>query len=215
MDENPYAAPQVDLVGDAGPGPMDGWTPGQLRLLGWLSLVSVVGTLCLTALVVAAGATAEPLMADFSDWLGVALTFLGCYLLIRLKLFAEGRFAARGLAPPVWAVVGMSLGLELMDFFMGEASTQPGWPMVLYFAVVALLGALTAWLAVRLLKVQNAYPAFRVMAWLDLVGGIMMASIVLMLVGLLPLVGANLAMMLVFFRAARELDARQESVSLR
>ena len=37
--------------------------------------------------------------------------------------------------------------------------------------------------------------------------GIMMATIVLMLLGLLPLIAGNLAMMLVFFRAARELQS--------
>lgn len=205
MDENPYAAPRVDLVEDAGPRRMNGWTPGQLRLLAWLCLVSGVGTLALVGLAVAAGATEDPLMTRFSDWLGAALTLLGCYLLIRLKLFAEARFSAEGLAPPVWAVVGLSLGVELMDFLMGDATTEPGWPMVFYFAVIAVLGALTAWLGVRLLKVQNAYPAFRVMGWLDLVGGVMMATIVLMMLGLFPLVAANIAMMLVFFRGAREL----------
>ncbi len=55
---------------------------------------------------------------------------------------------------------------------------------------------------------------FSWMVWTTPVA-VFFSCIVLMLVGLLPLVGANLAMMLVFFRAARELDARQESVSLR
>ncbi|AOE86253.1 hypothetical protein [Pseudomonas sp. TCU-HL1] len=206
MDENPYAAPRVDLVEDVRPRQMNGWTPGQLRLLAWLSLVCVVGTVTLTGLAVAAGATEDERMTRLSDWLGVALTLLGCYLLIRFKLFAEARFSAEALAPPVWAVVIGSLGVEVMDFLMGDASTEPGWPMVIYFTVIALLGALTAWLAVRLLKVQNAYPAFRVMAWLNLVGGIMMATIVLMLLGLLPLIAGNVAMMLVFFRGARELQ---------
>ncbi|MDH4554814.1 hypothetical protein E8F11_06420 [Pseudomonas sp. BN417] len=207
MDENPYAAPRVELVEDVGTRQMNGWSPRQLGVLAWLSLVCVVGTLTLTGLAVAAGALEDPLMIRLSDWLSVALTLLGCYLLIRLKLFAEARFAAEGLAPPVWAVIIGSLVVEVLDFLMGDASTQPGWPMLLYFGVIAVLGALTAWLAVRMLKVQNAYPAFRVMAWLNLVGGIMMATIVLMLLGLLPLIASNVAMMLVFFRAARELQS--------
>lgn len=206
MDENPYAAPRVELVEDAGPRQMNGWTPGHLRLLAWLSLVSAVSTLVLTGLAVAAGATEDTSMERLSDWIGGVLTLLGCYLLIRLKLFAEARFSAEALAPPVWAVIIGSLAIEALDFLMGKASTEPGWPMLLYFGAVAVLGALTAWLGVRLLKVQNAYPAFRVMGWLDLVGGIMMATIVLMLLGLLPLIAGNLAMMLVFFRGARELE---------
>ncbi|MDH4582986.1 hypothetical protein E8F20_14085 [Pseudomonas sp. BN415] len=206
MDENPYAAPRVDLVEEAGPRQMNGWMPGHLRLLAWLSLVCAVSTLILTGLAVAAGATEDPLMTNLSDWFGVALTLLGCYLLIRFKLFAEARFSAEGLAPPVWAVIIGSLVIEVLGFLMGDASTQPGWPMLFYFGLVAMLGALTAWLGVRLLKVQNAYPALRVMGWLDLVGGIMMATIVLMMLGLLPLIASNVALMLVFFRGARELE---------
>lgn len=206
MDENPYAAPRVDLMEDTEPRPMRDWTPGHLRLLAWLSLVCAVSTLVLTGVVVAAGATEDPLMTQLSDWFGVALTLLGCYLLIRLKLFAEARFHAEALAAPVWTVIIGSLVIEALGFMMGDSSTEPGWPMLFYFGVVALLGALTAWLGVRLLKVQNVYPAFRVMGWLDLVGGIMMATIVLMMLGLLPLIAGNVAMMLVFFRGARELE---------
>lgn len=206
MDENPYATPQVELVEEAATRQMNGWTPGHLRLLAWLSLVCAASTLILTGLAVAAGATEDPLMTRLSDWFGVALTLLGCYLLIRFKLFAEARFAAEDLAPPVWAVIVGSLAIEALGFLLGEASTEPGWPMLFYFGAVALLGALTAWLGVRLLKIQNAYPALRVMGWLDLVGGIMMATIVLMMLGLLPLIAANLALMLVFFRGARELE---------
>lgn len=207
MDENPYAAPRVDLVEDAGPRQMNGWTPGSLRLLGWLSLVSALGTLVISGLAVAAGITEDPRLVSLSDWIGMALTFLGCYLLIRFKLFAEARFSADGLTLPVWAVIVASLGIEALDLLMGDAGTEPGRSMLLYFGVIALLGALTAWFGVRLLKVQNVYPAFRVMAWLDLVGGIMLATIVLMMLGLLPLIASSVAMMLVFFRGARELES--------
>ncbi|BAN49479.1 hypothetical protein [Metapseudomonas resinovorans] len=205
MDENPYAAPQVDLVEDAGPRQMNGWTAGHLRLLAWLSLVCALGTLILLGVAVAAGATEDQQLIRLTDWFGVALTLLGCYLLIRLKLFAEARFGAEHLARPIWALVLFSLLIEVVDFVLGDAATEPGWPMLFYFGLIAVLGAITAWYGVRLLKVQNAYPVFRVMGWLDLVGGIMMATIVLMLIGVLPLIAANVALMLVFFRGAKEL----------
>ncbi|WP_375739596.1 hypothetical protein [Pseudomonas boanensis] len=209
MDENPYAAPQVELVENAGPRQMLGWSPEQFRLLGWLSLVSVVGTLVLTGLAAASGAMQSDAMPTSADWLSAALTLLGCYLLIQLKRFAEARFSAVGLGWPVWAVVVASLLVELLDFVLGDASLEPGWSMLLYFGVLALSGALTTWMAVCLLKVQNAYPVFRVMAWLDLAGGILLATVILMLLALFPLIAASAAMMLVFFKAAGELEGRK------
>ena len=48
--------------------------------------------------------------------------------------------------------------------------------------------------------------SLKVMAWLDIVGGLMLASVLLMLVALLPLLGAGVALMLVFFKGAAELQ---------
>jgi len=68
------------------------------------------------------------------------------------------------------------------------------------------MGICTTWLGIRLLKLQSPYPALKVMAWLDIVGGLMLASVLLMLVALLPLLGAGVALMLVFFKGAAELQ---------
>ncbi|WP_413247505.1 hypothetical protein [Pseudomonas sp. Z8(2022)] len=46
------------------------------------------------------------------------------------------------------------------------------------------------------------------MAWLDIVGGLMLASVLLMLLALLPLLGAGVTLMLVFFRGAAEVRAK-------
>ena len=37
---NPYAAPQVTLIDQQVPQGLPGWSPGQLRVLGWLCLAS-------------------------------------------------------------------------------------------------------------------------------------------------------------------------------
>ncbi|MBN7823530.1 hypothetical protein, partial [Bowmanella yangjiangensis] len=66
----------------------------------------------------------------------------------------------------------------------------------------------TAWLGIRLLKVACPYPALRVMAWLDIVGGVMLASVILALLAVLPLLGAGVALMRVFFSAAAELPGQ-------
>ncbi len=208
--DNPYSAPQADLL-DATRAPrLQGWSARQLQVLGWLALVSVLTNALMFGLLVASGLLEEgeaQLLLAYTDWLNLALVLLGCYLLLRFKAFAEARFAARGLGVPIWALVAVTLLLEALDGLFGERLFAAlDWPTASYIGVLCLMGACTAWLGVRLLKVDYPYPALRVMAWLDLVGGLMLVSVLLMLVAVLPLLGAGVALMLVFFKGAAELQ---------
>ncbi|MGG2396840.1 hypothetical protein ACJRW5_07800 [Pseudomonas sp. SH1-B] len=208
--DNPYSAPQAELLDSAGPPSLPGWSVRQLRLLGWLALVSVLVNTLLVALTFAA-AWLEPHEADrlqtFTGWLSLVLTLLGCYLLLRFKTFVEARFAARRLGAPIWSVLVVTLLLELADSFFGEQLFGAlDWPTIGYVLLLVMLGSCTTWLGVRLLKLPLPYPALKVMAWLNIVGGVLLASVILMLVALLPLLGAGVALVLVFFRGAAELQ---------
>jgi hypothetical protein len=208
--DNPYSAPQADLL-DAPRSPrLQGWSARQLQVLGWLALVSVLANALVLGLLLAGSLLEEgeaQLLLAYTDWLNLALVLLGCYLLLRFKAFAEARFAARGLGVPIWALVAVTLLLEALDGLFGERLFAAlDWPTASYIGVLCLMGACTAWLGVRLLKVDYPYPALRVMAWLDLVGGLMLVSVLLMLVAVLPLLGAGVALMLVFFKGAAELQ---------
>jgi hypothetical protein len=210
--DNPYSAPQVELLDGTGEQALPGWSARQLQVLGWLALVSVLANALLVGLLFAGSlleAYEAELLFTFTDWLGLMLVLLGCYLLLRLKAFAEARFAARNLSLPVWAVLAGSLLLELADLLFGEQLfTAPGWQTLSYMALLCLTGISTAWLGIRLLRLQYPYPALKVMAWLDIVGGLMLASVLLMLLALLPLLGAGVTLMLVFFRGAAEVRAK-------
>jgi len=207
---NPYSMPQVALVDEYLPQSLEGWTSGRLQLLGWLSLVSVLGTVVLLALSIAGEIGGDKTLKDYLDWLSVALLLLGNYLLIRFKAFAEVRFLASGLAWPIWSVVAVSIVMEVLSLVIDEAEFGKfGWQALLFFGAIALYGAAIVWLGVRLLKVENVYPAFRVMAWFEIVGGVMAASVILILVAVLPMLGASVALMLVFFKGATELRLNQ------
>lgn len=204
--ENPYAAPQVALVDVPAPRPLSGWSVGQLQLLGWLSLVSLLGSLVVSVLVLLVDEQAGVALQRGMDALSLATVLLGSYLLLRLKAFAEQRFQARGLALPVWAMVLLGLLLEGLDLLWGDGLfNRIDWKTIFYFAVLVLLGIATLWLGIRLLRAPGTYPVLRVMAWMDIVGGGMLASVLLMVLAILPLLGGSLCMMLVFFRAAAEL----------
>jgi hypothetical protein len=202
----------VDLLDGTSEQALPGWSVRQLQVLGWLALVSVLANTLLVGLLFAGSlleAHEAELLFTFTDWLGLMLVLLGCYLLLRLKAFAEARFAARNLSLPVWAVLTGSLLLELADLLFGEQLfTAPGWQTLSYMALLCLTGISTAWLGIRLLSLQYPYPALKVMAWLDIVGGLMLASVLLTLLALLPLLGAGVTLMLVFFRGAAEMRAK-------
>ena len=209
--DNPYSTPEVELLDGSDARALPGWHARQLRVLGWLALVSVLGNALVVGLTFA-GALLEAheaeLLFTYTDWLGLVLVLLGCYLLLRFKAFAEARFAARNLGAPVWAVLAGSLLLELVDLLFGEQLfTGLDWQTLSYMTLLCLTGIGTTWLGIRLLKLQYPYPPLKVMAWLDIVGGLMLATVLLMLLALLPLLGAGVALMLVFFRAAAELQA--------
>lgn len=207
MDHNnPYAAPQVALVDQQAPLPLLGWSTGQLQALGWLCLVSLLLALVDLVLVFVFDEQAADLLHRGAVALGLVSTLLGMYLLLRFKRFAEQRFSARGLTLPVWLAVFFTLVLEGLDLAFGDVElAQFGWPMYLYFGVLAVLGGVTLWLGIRLLQVRDVYPVFRVMAWMGIVGGGLLATILLMVLAIVPLVGGTLCMMLVFFRGAEEL----------
>lgn len=207
---NPYAAPQVALIDEQAPQALNGWSPGQLRLLGWLSLASILSTVVALVAVFLAGDESGTLAEMAGDWLSLFSTVLGCYLLLRLGTFLQQRFAASGLGVPIGLIVFFSLLSEVLDWLWGDSIfTSLGWQTISFFGVLLLLGLATLWLGIMLVRIRNPYPALRVMAWLEIAGGAMFASVVLVLVAIIPLLGGSLAMALVFFRGARELQGQQ------
>jgi hypothetical protein len=204
VDNNPYAAPQASVVENTALAELADFSPAYLRRLGWLSLISMIASLVL--LLMALQHDALPGEGrQLADWLGLALMLLGNYLLLCLKGFAEARFAAAGLAWPVWLMVVSGLLLELLDFIFGaEMFSSFNLPGISYFAVMAAYGLATLWLGVRLLRVENVYPSLRLLAWLDITGGLLMASVVLVLLAIVPLLGSSMALAAVFFRGAQE-----------
>lgn len=208
MDENPYAAPRGALQGEPRLPPLPGWSAARLRLLGWLGLASALGALVVMLLSLPFGGGMLH-ATGYAYWLGLITVLLGDYLLLRFKSFVEARFAARGLSWPVWLCILLSLLLEVADPFLESSFHAFGWSALFFGLALIVYGGLTVWLGVRLRKVSGAYRALRVMAWLLIAGGLMLASLILALPAMLPLLGASLAQSRVFFRGCAEVRAQR------
>ncbi|MEW4391100.1 hypothetical protein ACM7HV_16815 [Pseudomonas paraeruginosa] len=209
MDANPYATPCVELVEQGVPdGFRQRWTAAQLRVLAWLCLASIAGGVVLMVLSLLEAFGDGAALGAYADWLGLLLSLLGAYLLLRLKHLVESRFRGPSLAWPVWLSILLTLVGEAWSLLAvtDDALQEWHWQALVYFALLALLGVATLWLGLRLLKQENLYPSLRIMAWLDIAGGAMVVSVLLLVLAMLPLLAATVAMALAYWRAARELE---------
>ncbi|MDH1441141.1 hypothetical protein N5O88_13170 [Pseudomonas sp. GD03721] len=210
--DNPYSAPQVELIDDLPVRQLPGWSVRQLQVLGWLALMSALGSALMLGVIFASswlGQAELEQVERFTRWLQLLLMLLGNYLLIRLKSFIEQRFAAQGLSWPVWIIVVLALVSGVMDFMVGDQVFKTLSVLTIAYlglmVLMVLMGLGITWFGIRLLKVRLAYASLRIMAWLSIASGVMFASVLLLPLAILPALAVCVAQGLVFFRGASEL----------
>ncbi|MFV3333253.1 hypothetical protein ACNFIA_20105 [Pseudomonas sp. NY15437] len=209
MDQNPYAAPKVELVDQSVPGAFLGgrWRAGQLRLLAWLSLALLLCNLVLFALSFATALQASGTWQRYELWVGVLSTVLGCFLLWRTRRFLEDRFNARGLAWPVGLSIAVALVMQVYSLIFDEQlSGEFNGALMGFMGLFVPTGVVTLWYGIRLLKIELPYPSVKVMGWLEVASGVCLISVVLFLPGTALAMASLLPLALMFLRAARELD---------
>ncbi|WP_457981181.1 hypothetical protein L0Y47_10535 [Ectopseudomonas composti] len=208
--DNPYSAPQVELIDELPVRQLPGWSVRQLQVLGWLALMSALGSALMLGAIFAStwlGQAELEQVERYTRWLGLLLMLLGNYLLIRLKSFIEQRFAARGVSWPVWIIVALALVSGVMDFMVGDQLFKALSVLTIaYLGLMVLMGLGITWFGVRLLRLRLTYASLRIMAWLSIASGLMFASVLLLPLAILPALAVCVTQGLVFFRGAAELQ---------
>ncbi len=149
MDANPYATPRVELVEQGIPDAFRRrWTPAQLRILAWLCLASIAGGVVLMVLSLLEAFGDGAAFRVYADWLGLLLSLLGAYLLLRLKHLVESRFRGPSLAWPVW--------LSILLTLLGE-----GWSLLAVTSVLLLVLAVLPLLAATVAMALACWRAAR------------------------------------------------------
>lgn len=210
MEENPYAAPKVELVDQSTPGAFTQgrWNPGRLRLLAGLSLALLLCDLVLFGLSFAAPLVGSPVWQRYELWMGALCTLLGCFVLWRSKLFLEDRFAARGLGWPVWLSIVLAVVMQVYSvLFDAQLSGEINGALMGFMGMFVPVGIVTLWYGICLLRIGLPYPSVKVLGWLEVASGLCLLSVVLFLPGTLLAVVALLPLALMFLRGARELEA--------
>jgi len=201
--ENPFAPPRVELI-EASSVSLPGLSASHLRLLGWLALAHFMGSLLGMALSVLGEALEIPFLITLEQWLGAVFALLGAYLLLRFKAWLVVRFGATGLEWPVYLTILFGLVAQAMLVVFDGVLERLGLPMAGLFLVLAMLGAATLWLGICLLGLREGGGLLRTLAWLYMISGGMLISVLLMLLATLPLLAGQFVLMLIFFRAAGE-----------
>jgi hypothetical protein len=208
--DNPYSAPQVELIDELPVRQLPGWSVRQLQVLGWLALMSALGSALMLGAIFAStwlGQAELEQVERYTRWLGLLLMLLGNYLLIRLKSFIEQRFAARGVSWPVWIIVALALVSGVMDFMVGDQLFKALSVLTIaYLGLMVLMGLGITWFGVRLLRLRLTYASLRIMAWLSIASGLMFASVLLLPLAIVPALAVCVTQGLVFFRGAAELQ---------
>ncbi|QNH04785.1 hypothetical protein HNQ27_19150 [Pseudomonas sp. B11D7D] len=208
--DNPYSAPQVELIDELPVRQLPGWSVRQLQVLGWLALMSALGSALMLGAIFAStwlGQAELEQVERYTRWLGLLLMLLGNYLLIRLKSFIEQRFAAQGVSWPVWIIVVLALVSGVMDFMVGDQLFKALSVLTIaYLGLMVLMGLGITWFGVRLLRLRLTYASLRIMAWLSIASGVMFASVLLLPLAILPALAVCVTQGLVFFRGAAELQ---------
>lgn len=208
MDANPYAPPQACVVELIAAQLLPGWTVRRLRLLAGGCGVSVLGSMLLLVLTVLADSAVPEKLWSGANGLSALLIVLDSYLLLSLKAFAQARFNAQGLAQPVWLLLLAGLVLEVINLNLnGALFNALNWQTVSYVVLLLVYGVALLWFGLRVLRVPDVYPSLRLLAKLDIAGGLLLVSVVGVLLAVVPLWGSSMALAAVFWRAAREQKA--------
>jgi len=209
MDQNPYAAPKVELVDARAPEPFlhGRWSAGGLRLLAGLSLALLLAEVVLLGLSMVNRLPGASAIGQLDVWLSVLSVLLGCFLTWRCTRFLEDRFSARGLRWPTAISIFLAVLMQLYSMLFDVQFNEVHSAATLVFLLMFLpSGIVQLWYGIRVLKISLPYPAVKVMGWFDVVVGGCLATVILFVPGTLLAMLSTIPLALMFLRGARELE---------
>ena len=214
MERNPYTPPTSQVDGVEEKTPFDfsntveySFTPKQLWWAGTCSVLGVL--LTIPYFVLAFMAESKPALKFISLATAYAMTLLSIYVyLIFKKLLIEKshyRGASLGISLYIVASIVTVLTAPLFD-----SESPSNFNTILSVAQLVLYGALTIYLGVQLLRCEDAlFGQGKQIAYLTIAVGIALASVVLVLFGILLSLPLGIAMAKMFFSASKALEKVQ------
>lgn len=220
MSDEPsiYKTPNADLsVREELPdnylnGPL---TPGRMETSAWLTVFYTLLLIpCFIISVLSELDSRNELFTITSQILDLVVTFLWVYLIYQFKYFINKRFHDSTIDPAIYILIAASIIMYVLGLAQNGLDENATLYMVsdyIILATVIITGVFTIILGRKLLVARLDFPHIRLFAWLNIISGLCMVTVLLILL-LLPLSFIlSITMAMIFFSAARELNTEELS----
>lgn len=214
MERNPYTPPTSQVDGAEVKTPFDfsstveySFTPKQLWWAGSCSVLGVL--LTIPYFVLSFLAESKPSLKFISLATAYAMTLLSIYVYLIFKklLIEKSHYRAASLAISLYILASI---VTVLTAPLLDSENPSSLATTLSVAQLALFGALTIYLGVKLLRCEDGlFGQAKQIAYLTIAMGIALASVILILFGILLSLPLGIAMARMFFSASKALEKAQ------
>ena len=211
MDNNNsvYKAPESVLVKNEKLPEMfvsGGLSQKKLKLAGWLSIFYVILLFPSVGISFMSEFDPENEMYDITAKVFTLLdSIVWIYLFVNFKLFLNYRFEFYNVNRYINILIILSIIIFFISLFMTKGTEEFNSIMIVYFAFLILYGIVTIIFGKKLLSIPVYYKYMKFFAWINIISGVCLASVVLLLFAIPLGFISGLIMALIFFAAANEL----------
>ena len=182
-------------------------TAKTLRQAGWLSILYLI--LLVPSLWISFMAGFDIGNSNYEVWSKIFLVtdlLLWIVIILIFKKFLNARFGFFAADRYISILIILSVVLSIASWFMGADSEVFSVSSIIYFIMMLPYGIITILFGKKLLSINTSFKYLSLYAWITIISGVFMASVVLFILALPFGFVSSLVMALIFFNAAREID---------
>jgi hypothetical protein len=181
----------------------------NLRLAGWLTILSAVVTLPLVALGLLSEFTADKSTA----WIylelifNVAYTALFVYIFVMIKRLLNEKAGFHGADRYITTIIALNVVIALLAALASIFPEAEEVISMLVLVMVVPAGVVSVIFGVKLLKCpDDLFGHLKPFAYLMIASGVMLATVILMLFAMLTSIAADIVLALIFFKSAKLME---------
>jgi hypothetical protein len=181
----------------------------NLRLAGWLTILSAIVTLPLVALGLLSEFTADKSTAwSYLEFIfNVAYTALFVYIFVMIRRLLNEKAGFHGADRYITTIIALNVVIALLAAL---ASIFPEAEEVISMVVLVMVvpaGVVSVIFGVKLLKCpDDLFGYLKPFAYLTIASGVMLATVILMLFAMLTSIAADIVLALIFFKSAKFME---------
>jgi hypothetical protein len=182
-------------------------TSAKLRILAWITILYSILSIPMTGFEIL-----SPIVEAFKPYESIKQVvsllniFLWCYLIIMFKKFLNLRFDFYRVDLLINILIIISIVAGLLPFLPLDQEFIRGFRYkdLFSFVLIVPIGVVFFLFGKRLLKIADRFRYLKTFSWLSMITGILLATIVLILFGVILGIVIDIVMAFIFFEAARE-----------